>query len=659
MTAKKFFIITMRIFFVLLSLKFVRDAFYKSDGYLFYLNFREFLPDLSLVFIFWTILGIILASVFWLITFGTHKILPKPLKAIRFEHITVWLILLIVIFFAKENFGIHLSTLRDISGLNNLMILVISGLLITAIVWLGRKYTEKILYKLNTYISPLVWIFVFLLILALPFSFSVFKRGMSESKKSNNSSHISYPEKKRPNILFVTWDAVIAKNLQAYGFNLPTTPFLLEWAKDAMVFKKAYSASNWTTPATMSMMTSQRPWTHRISHLFYLYPFRSYKDSLPGLLKDYGYATYAFVNNYNGHPDSLGLRNAFLKRDKYDTFWSIPKGLAGFFVRATIFIRRVTNSPITAKWTLEHPLFIPLQWVHSDTDKTMVPVENVYNHFLEYVSQKHFKNKSQQPFFAWLHVEPPHLPFLPPKPYMGMFGDAERFNTYNKQEPFFGVHYPPEKWNEKDVEILRKRYYEYILYCDQEFKSFISRLDEVIDMSNTIIIFSADHGTSLSRGFIGHAHKELWEFLVNIPLIIKIPRGKDGRIIDMPIEQIDIAPTILEFAGIPAPGWMEGRSLVPLLEGKSLEPRPLFTMQLEHSRLIGNSQFNKFSVAVWDGDYKLIYFPGWKNKETLLFNLKSDPDEEKNIYHERPEVALKLMKLIEDNLLIAKKRITQ
>lgn len=103
-----------------------------------------------------------------------------------------------------------------------------------------------------------------------------------------------------------------------------------------------------------------------------------------------------------------------------------------------------------------------------------------------------------------------------------MFGDAEEFNSDIKQyrSGILGE-YPPEK--QADVDILRKRYDEFILYADQQFKDFLSRLEKTVDMSNTIIILSADHGESFSDGYQGHAGPYLYEQLIRIPLIMKIP----------------------------------------------------------------------------------------------------------------------------------------
>jgi hypothetical protein len=95
---------------------------------------------------------------------------------------------------------------------------------------------------------------------------------------------------------------------------------------------------------------------------------------------------------------------------------------------------------------------------------------------------------------------------------------------------------------------------------------------------------------------------------------------------------------------------MEGHSLVPLIEGKPVEPRPVFSMELGRNRALGDHPLTKYSIAVWDGFYKLIYYEGWEGKETELYDLSSDPGETQNIINERPEIGRRLINLIEKNL---------
>lgn len=656
MTAKKSFQIIFRITLILFSLQFLKDAFFKWDGYSFYMRFIDFLPDLALAYILWTVMGVIAAVVLWLIVYVIYIIIPKSIIYVHLEHVILFLFLVIVPQYIKRTYFSDFS-FSGFLGINRLAIIAIGVLISAVIIWFGYKYTDKIVSEINSRITPLIWIFGLLLFVAIPFSFIGGESSQPERKADNTSHDVSQLKAgssgKRPNFIFIIMDTLATRDMQLYGYERPTTPFLSEWAKTATVFNRAYAAANWTTPATMSIMTGQRVWTHGVWHLIYYHPVGNYENNFPEVLRDSGYDVYSFVQNPFAHPDTLGIKDPFLLRDKAHTFWLPPKWwldiLKGFFV----------NKPVVKEWIFErNPFAKKINSFRPESHVTDVPPDIVYNKFLKFISERQReKDKSQTPFFAWLHVFPPHDFYLPSEPYMGMFGDGEKYNSDKKQSEIemLGSAYTPQ-W-QPDVDILRKRYDEFVLYSDQQFKIFLSGIAEKLDLSNTVIILLSDHGESFSHGWLAHKGTHLYESIVHIPLIIKLPGQTTGRAIDMRVEHTDVAPTILELAGIPIPPWMEGRSLSPLLNGEYIQPQPVFSMQFSNNPVIGSRHIEKGTVAVWDGDYKLIHY--LDNNKSLLFNLKKDPDETRDILQNKPEIAQHLLKLINNNLLIANQRNTQ
>lgn len=120
----------------------------------------------------------------------------------------------------------------------------------------------------------------------------------------------------------------------------------------------------------------------------------------------------------------------------------------------------------------------------------------------------------------------------------------------------------------------------------------------------------------------------------------------EGKIIDDLVEQIDLTPTILNLANIQVPQWMEGRSLVPILRGKKLLSKPAFSMNLQKS--FWERPINKGTIAVWEGDYKLIHY--LEERRSLLFNLKKDPDELNNLFDAESKIGKHLLSVIDSNL---------
>ena len=204
------------------------------------------------------------------------------------------------------------------------------------------------------------------------------------------------------------------------------------------------------------------------------------------------------------------------------------------------------------------------------------------------------------------------------------------------------------------VNRLRARYDEFIRYCDNEFENFMKKLANINKLQNTVIILSSDHGESFEHNYRAHGGAHLYEQVTFIPFIIKGPDQTEGRVINDLTEQIDIPPTILDLANIPAPSWMEGRSLLPLMQGKRLPLRPIFSMNFEKNPSLGH-EITKGTVAVWEGDYKLIHY--LENNESLLFNLKQDPDELNNLFEKEPEIGQRLLTLIQKNIKEANERI--
>jgi arylsulfatase A-like enzyme len=149
-------------------------------------------------------------------------------------------------------------------------------------------------------------------------------------------------------------------------------------------------------------------------------------------------------------------------------------------------------------------------------------------------------------------------------------------------------------------------------------------LDRLDLSERTAVILTADHGEALfEHGFIGH-NTQLYQESVRVPLMVRLPGVTPGRVGQI-VELIDLAPTILEIAGrgeLPAVQEMQGRSVLPLLFGKRLEPRPAFSRTL----------WNKPRYAVRDSRHKYI----WDSRTgaSELYDLDRDPQEAVNLVDE-------------------------
>ncbi len=653
MTAKKTVINLLSLIFVIFSLQFIRDAFYKWDGYSYYLEFAEFLPELSLAFIIWTFVSIFTSLAIWSVSLLLFSMLKRTFKFISIEHIAAFFLILLLLFFLKLDFFKTVS-LTGITGFNHVALFLIGALLIAVFLFLAGRYIEKIISVIVARITPLVLIFSFLFIVAIPLSFFNAVSGGTDGIVGDSqavSVRQSSSPQSFPNIIIVSMDSLSARNMQAYGYDRPTTPFISKWADDALLFKRVYSPSNWTSSSVMSLMTSQRVWTHGVWHFVAnRHISDSYSNNLPRLLSEAGYDIYGFVQNSHAHPDKLGIHDAFKASDEHNTCRTSSKK---FFYGLS---EHLVSRPIVKDWIFSENLIAEQISIFSpDFVETVVPPGIVYDRFLQLIDktgQAGAFNGSQKPYFAYIHVYPPHDPFLPPNPYRGMFGDTGKFASFKTQrEPkLLYSEYPPAR--QPDVDIFENRYDEFVAYSDKQFEVFISQISEKVDITNTILIMTSDHGEIFSHGYAGHAGRHFFEPMIHVPMIIKFPEHYEESlggmgVIDMPVSQIDVAPTLLELINLPVPEWMEGRSFLPLLKGGRLEPLPIYSMQFKENRLFGNP-ITKGTVAIVDGGYKFINY--LEDDRVLLFNLRQDPNETNDLSEEEPEVVERFKRLIDQNI---------
>jgi arylsulfatase A-like enzyme len=446
--------------------------------------------------------------------------------------------------------------------------------------------------------------------------------------------------------------------MSAYGYSRPTTPFISEWAKSASLFTGLEAASNYTIPTTVSLMTGKRLWTHQSYHSEGYRPVKGDTEILPIILREHGYYNMAFIQNVLASVSRLYPRNSFNKAPNPYKFY-VPHN--PYEAMDKVLYQLFGDKIKFYNWIIKDD-FILLKYLRrSFEDFYPVSVNGAFPHkalnsFLETID-----NNPPQPFFAWIHLFPPHLPYLPPKPYIGKFLPSSDLNNALSQfEERIRILRNKKLENAQKpanpiVEAFKARYDEFILYCDKEFEDFITKLNARDLADNTVIILSSDHGEIIRSDYIGHGG-QLDEPETNIPLIIKEPNQKKGQIINKPVDQVDIPATILDLAHIPVPSVMEGRSLVPLLHGKKFESRPVFSMYLQENPSRDHHLINKGIVAVWEGEYKLKYY--LEKQKSYLFNLKKDPDEQNDLFETEPETGKRLLGMIKEELQLANERIS-
>ena len=179
----------------------------------------------------------------------------------------------------------------------------------------------------------------------------------------------------------------------------------------------------------------------------------------------------------------------------------------------------------------------------------------------------------------------------------------------------------------------RAGYYGLINHVDDQIRRLLNPVDgvDVWTRNNTVVLFTSDHGEMLGDHYLWRKAQP-YEVSARIPLLIRAPERfglKRGTRVDAAVALEDIMPTVLEMAGIPVPPSVEGRSLLPLMQGKSGAWRD--HLHIEHAPL---------HHTLTDGREKFIWFAADGREQ--FFRLSDDPQERRNLIAvpgEQPRIA--------------------
>jgi len=637
-----------RLVWILFSLYLLADAFSRWDGFSYYAPFSEFIPSFALALILWNIVAVITAVLLWL----GFKLIAWSGKRVRLiigiEHLLLNAGLFVIsgamFWKAKKILWPDIQTTFSVK-LGVFLFVVLLSMYLT---WLFRDKASKWVETVLERVYPLVLIFGALIVVSVPVvSYHTWFKGVNLIAEKAPAGM----QDKRPNIIFITFDALAAREMSLYGYTENTTPFINGWADNATVFTMVEAGSNFTTPAAASFMTGKRVWTHQTYHIDGSKPVRSEVESLPAVLKENGYFNIALVVNPFASVKVLGMSKSFDIAPLASEF-SVADSFFGWkFGIIDVMLYRTFGEKIRLhNWIIKNDFILSkvINLVSRNISETTVPPEKAFNKLLDIID-----NNVPHPFFVWIHVFPPHDPYLPPEPFKEVDVSNSNLRKYKNQEKLIEESYKylfqykrfPEEM-QPIVELMRSYYDEFIRYSDKQFQDFITSLSDR-EIDNTVIILSSDHGESFEHGYFTHGGPFLYEQVTHIPLIIKESGQSTGLVVDELAEQVDIPATVLDLVNINIPLWMEGRSLLPLMRGESLPPRPAFSMNFQENRSLGN-RITKGSVTVWDGDYKLIHYLGID--KSLLFNLRDDPNELNNIIDRETEIGQRLLKIIKDDL---------
>ena len=397
---------------------------------------------------------------------------------------------------------------------------------------------------------------------------------------------------KRLNIVLVLVDTLRADHLGIYGYERPTSPELDRFGRQNIVFSQARSQAPCTFPSVNSLLSSRHP------AVFEGRPAGQMGIPegiavLPEILRAHGYRTAAVSSS----PIVRKTPSDFNKQGGFDR--GFEKFDEGCFKKPASCVNRRGLESIDA---------------------------------------------SETPFFLYLHYLEPHGRYQPPERHPREFAvgyEGKDFIAAGNPLPIAEMVYqqqPPDLGlTQADWDHLIALYDEEIRYFDTQFRKLLDGLEERGLLGNTLIAVVSDHGEEfLEHGDVKHC-RNVFDTQVRTPLLLKIP-GSNPQRFDQAVQNLDLAPTLLDYAGIDASSLnLEGQSLRPLIEADVDAP---VQARIAFSRW-------KDLRSVTDGRFKLIWKLG--TGEHALYDVLNDPAESNNIAGQQPEALARLkQRLIEE-----------
>jgi arylsulfatase A-like enzyme len=221
-------------------------------------------------------------------------------------------------------------------------------------------------------------------------------------------------------------------------------------------------------------------------------------------------------------------------------------------------------------------------------------------------------------------------------------GSGERFAMFVHLFEPHSTYVKHDEWpiTERGIPGLIQKYDYEIAYVDRWIGTLLDGLAQHGHADDTVVVVVSDHGEAFGVHRVGGKKmffhgQTLYDELLRVPLIVRVP-GTEARRVDAPVALVDVAPTITDLLGIDRPEEWIGRSLVPLILGEELPPRPLYGELLP-----APSWDHAWKMMVTgDGAHKLIYRISDRRFE--LYDLAADPDELTDLFRKQPELAATL-----------------
>ena len=429
----------------------------------------------------------------------------------------------------------------------------------------------------------------------------------------------------KPNILWICTDQQRFDTIRGLGNDHIRTPNLDRLLGEGVSFDRAYCQSPVCTPSRASFLTGRYPRATRTTRngndrfpddevlVPYLLSQNGYRCGLIGKLHlsaaDGRTETLPRHHGYDMVKWSHGPRDGWGDDNAYQA-WLRSRGVSW-------------DSAYHGREGGIDPQFHQTTWC--------------VNEAIDFVGRH-----ADAPWMLSINIFDPHHPFDPPAEYRERYpvdamplpkwreGELDDKPPIQRQDyengGQSGLGPSCRDLSDRDKKAYVADYYAMIELIDDQIGRLLDHLEESGQRDNTVIIFHSDHGEMLGdHGLIlkgGHFYEEL----VHVPLIVSCPAQLATRLRSRAlVELVDLAPTILDLAGIAIPERMQGRSLAEILRGRADPDTHKSSVYCEYYNSLPAAHEGVFATMYFDGRYKLTVFHGQEIGE--FYDLDTDPDE--------------------------------
>ncbi len=419
-----------------------------------------------------------------------------------------------------------------------------------------------------------------------------------------------------PHILLIMVDTLRADRLSCYDYGGNQTPAIDALARDSILFRFTIAQAAWTRPATASLLTSLHPDSHKANELDQQLPDEL--TTLPEALTEQGYRTVGCVNNIN-------VNRSFNFHQGFNEFTYLAPNY--------LFLADESSSKLLGHWLMRK--------VRKLVDRSR-RVEEFYQDadmVNEHLLAGFATAADSRPTFYFVQYMDPHDPYFA-HPYNG-----EALNLVETPDP------GPDR-----VEEVSQLYDGEVSFLDSRLETVFQRMRELGIYDNTLIILTADHGEELydHRGWFHGS--TLYQELIQVPLIIKLPGNRlAGNEVEQLTRQVDIAATILGQVDLLPPAAFQGIDVVTALaESRDDESAPV-SWPVGH--ITAKTVFRGTELhSLIAGDWKLVRASKGNARglpQVELFRLDQDLAEQRDLSAEHPERVSELEKLLDAELAAA------